>query len=623
VQNSIPTFDVGLQQVQGSAQPIGACDPGSDLFAELFAELMSCAPAAEPGEIPLQGWSDKGVVSPEGPGVLITPSVPAVPAEGEPSLQSPARTTTDEPRKDTNVPEELSEPLKLPESPKPIHVEEAPKREKATLPQPAMPLVVASIGPADAEITAEPPTTPSKTADLNQTAPGQPIVSHAVLPKTKTEVTTKLPLAPIQIDRTNPSLPVHHLIVGPINRSAADADAPIESAEPPSTPIKIERPNPTLPIHHLIVGPINRPAADADAPIEPPEPPSTPIRIEQPNPTVPMHHLIVGPINRPVADADAPAEPPEPPSTPISIDQPNQILPRQPIVSPIAVSGGNANVPVVLAEPATIDFAIHDVKAFKVDIEMQPAQVMSTQPVAFTVLPFPIHMPIRTLSTSSIAALINRHGPEPPVQPEAPSDVRPTIFSTEPFKISVGTGDMAKDLTQQESGTDQETHTLDTPKTQSQTINVPEGTPAHFERQLSTVHEARPVQHLPELPPTPHLTVARRVSIEIGENESKVMVTLHEHRGDVSVKIHAGSEQLRADLQSSVGNLVEAFQRERVSLANMDFTSGHATSADPNHQRQNHPQQRFQSSSRKNLRPEAPFSDVEMISEETTIRILA
>ena len=70
---------------------------------------------------------------------------------------------------------------------------------------------------------------------------------------------------------------------------------------------------------------------------------------------------------------------------------------------------------------------------------------------------------------------------------------------------------------------------------------------------------------------------AHRVSIDIGENESKVIVTLHERAGDVSVKVHATNDALKTELQSSVGSLVESLQRAQVPLANMDFTGGYAT----------------------------------------------
>src|SRR5207248_533130 len=61
-----------------------------------------------------------------------------------------------------------------------------------------------------------------------------------------------------------------------------------------------------------------------------------------------------------------------------------------------------------------------------------------------------------------------------------------------------------------------------------------------FETHLVTPAEparpATPAQDLPQMPAHPS---AHRVSIDIGENESKVIVTLHERAGDVSVKVHA------------------------------------------------------------------------------------
>jgi hypothetical protein len=81
--------------------------------------------------------------------------------------------------------------------------------------------------------------------------------------------------------------------------------------------------------------------------------------------------------------------------------------------------------------------------------------------------------------------------------------------------------------------------------------------------------------------PTP--ISAHKVSIDIGDKESKVIVTLHERAGDVSVKVHAASDTLKTQLQSSVGSLVESLNRANVSLKNVDFSSGYGTtSQDPN-----------------------------------------
>jgi hypothetical protein len=90
------------------------------------------------------------------------------------------------------------------------------------------------------------------------------------------------------------------------------------------------------------------------------------------------------------------------------------------------------------------------------------------------------------------------------------------------------------------------------------------------------------------MPVLPALQVARRVSIDIGDDDSKVRITIHERAGDVSVRFDTSTESLKSDLQSSVGSLIEAFRREQVPLGNLDFTNAliNADSNRPREQRQ-------------------------------------
>ena len=88
-----------------------------------------------------------------------------------------------------------------------------------------------------------------------------------------------------------------------------------------------------------------------------------------------------------------------------------------------------------------------------------------------------------------------------------------------------------------------------------------------------------------EMPVLPAMQVARRVSIDIGDDDSKVRITIHERAGDVSVRFDTTTQSLKSDLQSSVGSLIEALRREHVPLANLDFTNT-LVNADSNRQRE-------------------------------------
>ena len=111
--------------------------------------------------------------------------------------------------------------------------------------------------------------------------------------------------------------------------------------------------------------------------------------------------------------------------------------------------------------------------------------------------------------------------------------------------------------------------------------------------------------------------IARRVSIEIGEGNSRVMVTIHERAGDVSLKFHSAAEPLRAALQASVGSLVETLKRGEVPLANMDFRSGFAGNSDSSPRREKRP------NAARRARPAAPddTAEVDSISGKDTINI--
>jgi hypothetical protein len=92
-----------------------------------------------------------------------------------------------------------------------------------------------------------------------------------------------------------------------------------------------------------------------------------------------------------------------------------------------------------------------------------------------------------------------------------------------------------------------------------------------------------------EMPVLPTLQVARRISIEVGDDDSRVRITLHERSGDVSVKFDTATNELRSNLQSSAGTLIEAFRREDVPLADLAFTNTLGnTESNGQHERRQH-----------------------------------
>jgi hypothetical protein len=108
--------------------------------------------------------------------------------------------------------------------------------------------------------------------------------------------------------------------------------------------------------------------------------------------------------------------------------------------------------------------------------------------------------------------------------------------------------------------------------------------PDRFAAELTQARKSEPAAPV-ELPWIPLRQIAHRVSIDVGEGERDVRVTLHERDGNVSIKFDVETETLRADLQSSVGTLIEALRREQVSLANLDFAGTPDRNADNQGQR--------------------------------------
>jgi hypothetical protein len=281
-------------------------------------------------------------------------------------------------------------------------------------------------------------------------------------------------------------------------------------------------------------------------------------------------HLEFAQLQRPIELIPAPVQTESVPSEPVlkraALAMPND-LPRPPQITP--------------QPPAQIETPIRDSQVNVTKPEVQTPQTPQTH---------------QTLV-------------QPPVQPEVTTarelvSPQPTLLGASPHFTQNGSQEKQDFRNENGRGPILETHSI-TPHVE---------TAIRFESHLMPMESAAPVAHVVELPPQLPLPVAHRVSIDIGEKDSRVVVTLHENRGDVSVKIHTPNEVLGAELRSSVGTLVEAFHREHIPLANMDFTSGYTTTSDDGKQQGNQPRQPFQNRARKFELAAAPTDQVEITS---------
>jgi hypothetical protein len=100
-----------------------------------------------------------------------------------------------------------------------------------------------------------------------------------------------------------------------------------------------------------------------------------------------------------------------------------------------------------------------------------------------------------------------------------------------------------------------------------------------FAQRLIPVEQVYSV-NIPDLPPPP--PVARKVSMEVGDGDTQVKITIHERNGDLSVRFDSASELMRRDLETRAGSLVEALQREQIQVSNFEFRDsfGSATESD-------------------------------------------
>lgn len=188
-----------------------------------------------------------------------------------------------------------------------------------------------------------------------------------------------------------------------------------------------------------------------------------------------------------------------------------------------------------------------------------------------------------------VAAAVTQQVATIEIQKESVAVARPMMEVKTPLveiPTVVEQASMPGKFSQKDSGGSHDEQSSNAAQPEAAPVPVFTDAPARFDSNLATPEPSRPVAHVPEPLPQPAVLVAHRVSIDIGDAENRVTVVLHERAGEVSVKFHTASESMKAELQSSVGSLVEALHREQVPLANMDFTSGHAGDPDPDPEQQ-------------------------------------
>ena len=322
---------------------------------------------------------------------------------------------------------------------------------------------------------------------------------------------------------------------------APPAEASIETAPLPSTSVPVPV-SPELPV----------PEATVPVPVTPKQPSSTTpqaepettlakltkplvpgeIESETPTPTV---------LSGPVKNPEPPSSKPKVKEAPLSSELPAILIP---FVRPASLNPGFESV----AQPSS----------------PAPQRVEAERPALAPV----VSEQVATIEIQKESVAVAK----PMIEVRAPLVEIPTV--------AVESASMPGKFSQKDSGANHDEQSADA--TPQDTVQVPvfADTPARFDSNFVAPEPARPVAHVPEPLPQPQVLVAHRVSIDIGDADNRVTVTLHERAGEVSVKFHTASETMKSELQSSVGSLVEALHREHVPLTNMDFTSN--SSANPN-----------------------------------------
>lgn len=78
--------------------------------------------------------------------------------------------------------------------------------------------------------------------------------------------------------------------------------------------------------------------------------------------------------------------------------------------------------------------------------------------------------------------------------------------------------------------------------------------------------------HLVETPNMPKLQVVRTVSMEVGDDQSQVMVRIEDRGNGMNLHFGIGNELLHRSMESSIESLVHALKQEKIEVTNVEIS---------------------------------------------------
>jgi hypothetical protein len=275
----------------------------------------------------------------------------------------------------------------------------------------------------------------------------------------------------------------------------------------------------------------------------------------------------------PVAEsASTPLTPGPPPST-VYAPLREALTAQQPVPDAVYLTSEPATVPA--ADLAIQPEHLEDVRSIKVETEHVPAAPLTVEPPNLSI-PAPVLDDSGQTAEAFTSELI-RAGHDPGIPQASKRDASMTSFAPQEFRSSLKPFAVADASAGKAGGNDASKDHRGTDGLLPDQPIAPAVAPAPEERFVVEMSEVAPAEKTPsaEQPWTPLPQIARRVAIEIGDDERghNVRITLHERSGDISIKFDTGTEALRSELQSSAGTLIETLRRENVSILNLDFSN--------------------------------------------------
>lgn len=98
--------------------------------------------------------------------------------------------------------------------------------------------------------------------------------------------------------------------------------------------------------------------------------------------------------------------------------------------------------------------------------------------------------------------------------------------------------------------------------------------------ELPAAEASAPVYATPRDSQPPVPSMARSVTLDVGEEDSGVKIRVEERNGDVSVRFSPSTDELQKTLESGVSELLQSLERQDVSVSDLTFSDGDATSQD-------------------------------------------